>query len=54
MLASSSKGKMPKSKDDHPEDVMSAVGAAAKVLKAQVSGSRQVYNVGSNDEMITD
>ena len=54
IMASSSKGKWPKPKDDHPKDVSSAAGAAWSKPKAQVSASRQIYKVDSNNEMIID
>jgi len=54
IVYSSSKGKKPKPKDDHPKDVSSTAGAEGDKPKAQVSACRLVYEVDSNDEMIMD
>jgi len=54
ILSSSSKGKRPKPKDDHPKDVSSTAGAGGDKRKAQVTASRRVYELDSNDEMIMD
>jgi hypothetical protein len=54
IVSSSSNGKKPKPKDDHPKDISSAAGAGGDKPKAQVSASRRVYEVDSNDEMIMD
>jgi hypothetical protein len=54
IVSSSSKGKKTNPKDDHPKDVSSAAGVAGDKPKAQVSASRWVYEVDSNDEMIMD
>jgi len=53
-VSSSSKGKKPKPKDDHPKDVLSAAGAGGDKPKAHVSASRRVYEVDSKDEMMMD
>jgi hypothetical protein len=42
IVSSSSKGRKPKPKDDHPKDVSSAAGAGGDKPKAQVSASRRV------------
>jgi len=54
IVFSSSNGKRPKPKDDHPKNVSSAAGEGGDKPKVQVSASRQVYEVDSNDEMIMD
>jgi len=54
IVSSSSKGKRPKPKDDHPKDVSSVAGAAGNKPKAQASASRRIHKVDSNDEMIID
>jgi hypothetical protein len=54
IVSSSSKGKKPKPKDDHPKDVSSAAGAGGDEAKGRVFESRRVYEVDSNDEMIMD
>jgi hypothetical protein len=52
IMSLSSKGKKPKPKDDHPTDVLSVAGAGRDKPKVQVSASRRIYEVDSNDEMI--
>jgi hypothetical protein len=54
IVSSSSQGKRPKPKDDHPKEALSMAGAEENNPKAQVSASRGVYEVDSNDEMIMD
>jgi len=54
IVSSSSNSKKLKPKDDHPEDVSSVAVAGRDMPKPQISASRRVYEVDSNDEMIMD
>jgi len=54
IVSSSSTAKKPEPNDDHPKDVSSMAGAAGNQPMAQVSASRQVYEIDSNDEMVMD
>ena len=54
IVVSSSQGKWPKAKDDNPKNVSSAAGAGGNMPKPQVSESRRVCEVDSNDEKIID
>ena len=54
MEALSPKGKRPRPKHDDPKHILSAVETAANNPMAQVTASRQNYNVASTNGMITD